>query len=679
MAGMRGSIAAKRVGAGTRGGVGRIGAMAVGLAVLLALVATGEARAGVYEVVQCGWGVGAELDPSVAATEGVGFSLDPAGCTAAPGSGPVGMGFEGGVAPDGARGLARARWIAPPGTSFTAAHVTWFGNPQAGNWQGLGVDVEARFHVLAESWTSTAPARLDLPIEGHAWAFEAWLQCLLSGPAVDCTRSVASTMRLRELVFALSDPVAPAAQLGGTLAAAGWHRGTATLELGAADSGSGVAAANATIDGVQVLGAVPACAVRMIEGEVRATKLQPCSPTVTQATEIDTTRLADGAHLLHGCAADFSGGQGCAPDHQIEIDNSPPTASFVGADEGQVAVTVKDRFSGPVAGTISLRRTDAEAWSDLPTAFDRDGSEAATLTAPLPDLSAGAYFLRAVAADAAGNSGSAQRRVAGSPAELRRQAADGHGSKGTAAHGGGPAPRRRATHLTVRLVASGDAGGAARPLLVNLADRGSPGSAGGSALTVDYGTAVAMRGRLTDARGAAVTGRLVTVGVRAAAGIGRGPERRTVITDRDGRFGLRLPPGTSRHLTVAFHGGGGFAPAARRSLTLRVRAGLSLIADPTELRTGESVHLHGRVRLGPAQVSGRGKLVAIQYLERATKRWRPALVVRTDAKGRFDTSYRFRYVTGVARIRLRATAPAEGGWPFARGSSAPVTVTVRSG
>lgn len=677
MAGMRGSVAARRggaamrgaittklAGAGTRGGVGRLAAMAVGLAVLLALVVTGEARAGVYEVAQCGWGVGAELDPAMAATEGTAFSLDPAGCTAAPGSGPVGMGFEGAVAPNGARGLARARWIAPPGTSFTAAHVTWFGSPQAGNWQGLGVDVDARFHVLAESWTSTAPARLDLPIEGHAWAFEAWLQCLLSGPALDCTRSVASTMRLRELVFALSDPVAPAAQLGGSLAAAGWHRGTAMLELGAADSGSGVVAANATIDGEQVPGAVPACAVRMIEGEVLATKLQPCPPTVNQATAIDTTRLADGAHVLRGCAADYSGGQGCAPDRLIEIDNSPPVASFIGTDEGQVAVAVKDRFSGPASGAISLRRTDAEAWSDLPTAFDGDGSGAATLTAPLPDLSAGSYLLRAVAADAAGNIGSAQRRVAGSPAELRRKAAEGHGSKGSAAGGGGPVSRGRTTHLTVRLVT----------------DRGSPGShTGGSALTVDYGEAFAVRGRLTDARAAGIAGRPVAVGVRAAAGIGRGPERRRVVTGRDGRFALRLPPGTSRHVTVAFHGGGGFAPARGSSLTLRVRAGVSLMADPTELRTGESVHLRGRVRLGPARVSGRGKLIAIQYLERATRRWRPALVVRTDAEGRFDTSYRFRYVTGVARIRLRATAPAEGGWPFARGSSSAVAITVRGG
>jgi hypothetical protein len=197
-----------------------------------------------------------------------------------------------------------------------------------------------------------------------------------------------------------------------------------------------------------------------------------------------------------------------------------------------------------------------------------------------------------------------------------------------------------------------------------------------SGLTVDYGTAVEVRGRLSDARGG-VERRPVAILVRAAAGIGEA-ERHRALTDAAGRFALRLPPGTSRRIDVAFHGDHGFAPARPRSLTLRVRAGVTLAADPTDLHTGDSVNLRGRVRLGPAHVSGRGKLVAIQYLERATKRWRPALVVRTDAQGRFDTSYRFRYVTGVARIRLRATAPAEGGWPFARGSSLPVTISVRS-
>ena len=643
---------------GTRGGLGRIAAMVFGLAVLLMLAVAGEARGGSYRVAQCGWGIGAELDPTFPVTEGTAFSLNPAACSPPPGSGPAGMRFEGGVAPDGVLGLARARWVAPSGTSFTGAHLVWSGSPQPGNWQGLAVDIGSEFHLLASGFTDLAPTPVDLHIEGQAWAFEAFLQCLLGGPVVGCTRSVASTMRLGGMVFTLADQQPPQATLEGALPAAGWHRGTATLELGAADVGAGVAGEVATIDGVAVLAAAPACAAQSIEGELRGVKLQPCPPTARRAVEVDTTRLADGAHALRGCATDFSGGEGCAPNVEIEVDNSPPAISFVAATEGRVAATVSDRYSGPVSGAIAFRRADAAAWTDLPTDLDRDDDEA-TLTARLPDLSAGTYFFRAVAADGAGNVGSAQLRVSGGSAEVRRQAADGHGS---ASHdGAGPAPRRRATRITVRLVAGG---------------RGAK-AAGRSGSTVDYGTAVELHGRLTDARGDGVAGRPVAVIVREAAAVGQAPQRQRVVTDQGGRFELRLPPGASRQVTVAFHGGGGFAPA-RRSLALRVRAAVSLAAEPSELRTGESVRLEGRVRLGPAHLGDRGKLIAIQYLERASGRWRPALVVRTDAKGRFDTSYRFRYVTGVARIRLRATAPAEGGWPFARGSSSPVTVTVRA-
>jgi hypothetical protein len=400
---------------------------------------------------------------------------------------------------------------------------------------------------------------------------------------------------------------------------------------------------------------------------------------VARTVELDTTRLADGPHALSGCATDFSGERGCAAAITVEVDNSPPAISFSDAAEGEVAATVGDRFSGPATGAISVRRADAAAWTDLPTAFDREGDGAATLSARLPEMSTGAYLFRATATDAAGNSGSAQLRVAGSPAELRRQAADGHGEKAASSSGNGPARRRRATRLQVRLVASGRAD--ARSLLVGTdagaVDRRPTGSrATGAELTVDFGTAVEVRGRLTDGRGG-VGRRPVAIVVRAAGGIGA-PERHRILTDAGGRFALRLPPGTSRRIAVGFHGGNGLAPTRPRPLTLRVRAGVTLTAAPTELDTGDSVHLRGHVRLGPAHVSGRGKLVAIQYLERATRRWRPALVVRTDAEGRFDTGYRFRYVTGVARIRLRATAPAEGGWPFARGSSPPVTVTVRS-
>jgi len=52
------------------------------------------------------------------------------------------------------------------------------------------------------------------------------------------------------------------------------------------------------------------------------------------------------------------------------------------------------------------------------------------------------------------------------------------------------------------------------------------------------------------------------------------------------------------------------------------------------------------------------------------------LVTRSDHAGRFRARYRFRYVSGLATIRLRATALAEERWPYAPGSSRPVTVDV---
>ena len=86
------------------------------------------------------------------------------------------------------------------------------------------------------------------------------------------------------------------------------------------------------------------------------------------------------------------------------------------------------------------------------------------------------------------------------------------------------------------------------------------------------------------------------------------------------------------------------------------------------------MQLSGRVRSRGAPLPRRGKLVAIQYLEAATGRWRPVLVTRTDHGGRFHARYRFRYVSGAAAIRLRAAALPEERWPYAPGASRPLTV-----
>jgi len=646
--------------------------MAIGLAVVLALVLADAARAGTYRVAQCGWGVGVELDPARPWTEGARAYLHPRYCTQPPPGTAAGLLFELGLANDGEQGIARARWAAPPGTNFAGVSFTWSGDLAPIVWHVAGIDDGMGVYGLAFNAVGTAPHLVSLPVSGPARAFDVRLECLILGTPFGCSRDRGSSMLLSGLTLTVDDPVPPRARLDGALVASGWHRGTVALELGAEDPvGAGLSGEEVTVDGARVAGAPVACAVALIEGELRATKLRPCPTTATQAFEVDTTAFADGAHALRGCAVDFSGGRGCAPEVGIQVDNSPPEVDFAAVPEGQVLATVGDAFSGPAAGTIAVRRGDSGAWADLPTSFEREGGGTATLRAPLPDLGAGAYFFRATATDAAGNGGAAQFRAAGSPAEVRRQVAG--------AGGGEPGP-------SLRREGSAAARGRATHLVAYLAEGGG-GRRGG--LTVDYGTRVEVVGRLTDARGDGLGARLthargdglggrpVAVVARATGGVARAPERRRVITDGSGRFRLRLPAGTSRRVLVSFHGGGGFAPVRHRPLALRVRAAVSLAAVPARLRTGESVTLSGRVLPGAARIPARGKLVTVQYLERASGRWRPALVVRTGARGRFKARYRFRYVTGAARIRLRATALPESGWPYASGSSPPVTVQVR--
>jgi hypothetical protein len=107
-----------------------------------------------------------------------------------------------------------------------------------------------------------------------------------------------------------------------------------------------------------------------------------------------------------------------------------------------------------------------------------------------------------------------------------------------------------------------------------------------------------------------------------------------------------------------------------------VRSGVVFHAAPGSLSTGQVVHLWGRVRAEGAPLPRRGKLVAIQYLEATTGRWRPVLVTRTDHSGRFRARYRFRYISGAARIRLRAVALSEERWPYVPGASRPLGVRV---
>jgi hypothetical protein len=370
---------------------------------------------------------------------------------------------------------------------------------------------------------------------------------------------------------------------------------------------------------------------------------------------------APGVYSFHLWLRDEAGND--APSSAVEVplrfDDVPPGVAFAAGDgDGaeipeQIRAGVLDVHSGPSSGEISYRRLNAADWTELPTKMQPDGAGKAALLARTPELAPGTYVFRAAAADGAGNLGSTTLRADGTEMAIRRvPPALAPSRPATPAKSASP---REKTRLFARL-------------------RGGHGR--GDSLTAPFASPALLSGRLTRADGAGIAGRTLRVVARPSHGALAPRVAATVTTGERGGFELRLAPGPSRRVSVSFRGDDGLEPAHRSSLELRIRTGISLKAAPLSLRTGQAVRLSGRVRSRGAAVPRRGKLVAIQYLEAATRRWRPVLVTRSDHGGRFRARYRFRYVSGAASIRLRATALAEERWPYAPGSSAPVTVRV---
>ena len=90
-------------------------------------------------------------------------------------------------------GMARARWVAPPGTSFAAAHLTWPASPQPGNWQGLGVDDRGRIPApCLRLRPASAPTPVDVPIEGRPGRSKRRLGASSAGRPVGCDTSAPS-------------------------------------------------------------------------------------------------------------------------------------------------------------------------------------------------------------------------------------------------------------------------------------------------------------------------------------------------------------------------------------------------------------------------------------------------------------------------------------------------------
>jgi hypothetical protein len=119
----------------------------------------------------------------------------------------------------------------------------------------------------------------------------------------------------------LSDPTpptlsAPSSALWGEGEASGFHKGTESVAVAAADVGGGVASIVLSADGRPV---------ETYSAPCKFTFAQPCpSSTGTQTLTLPTTQLSDGSHTLTLVATDAAGNQSTLASHNITVENSSP-------------------------------------------------------------------------------------------------------------------------------------------------------------------------------------------------------------------------------------------------------------------------------------------------------------------------------------------------------------------
>jgi len=487
--------------------------------------------------------------------------------------------------------------------------------------------------LIGGEWRATTMQ----PCPGDAWAHQGvntWVFGDGSHQALACATDFAGNRRCTSSYTVRIDNNPPAHPKAAALSGGGGWRRTNDFDLGWENPDQGAASPVAGASWRLAGGNGYDSGVRFAAGRDRRSLADLGVP-------------AAGVYSLQLWLRDEAGNEAAstAVTVPLRFDDLKPTLAFATGEPGdRLQVEVSDEHSGPAAGEILYRRVDAPSWTELPTKLVPTGAPgAATLAAPMPELGVGTFVFRADATDGAGNGASTTLRADGTQMAVRRV----------------PPPHvaRAKSRLFARL-------------------RGGHGR--GDSLTVPFAAPALLSGRLTRAAdGAGLGDREVRVVSRPSRGALVPAGAATVRTGEEGGFELRLPPGPSRQLSVVFPGDGGLEESSRRPLELRVRSGVTLRAMPAKLRTGQAVRLAGKVLSRGAPIPRRGKLVAIQYLEESTHRWRPMLVTRSDHHGRFRAHYRFRYVSGRAAIRLRATALAEERWPYAPGSSPPVTVRVQ--
>lgn len=341
------------------------------------------------------------------------------------------------------------------------------------------------------------------------------------------------------------------------------------------------------------------------------TRPVPC-PSVNGA-HFTGGAIGDGGHAVRLVAEDAAGNTGVI-QRTVKVDGSPPSVILDRASGQAIVLGITDVNSGVASATLEVRNSSSEPYRTLNSTFAGGKLRA---TADRGDASK--LDMRVTVRDNAGNVAQGNpTRFTVTSAKIGRR---------------------------VRKVRAGR-------------------------VTIPFGRKATLRGRLTLSAGQPFAGQtiLATSAVRKHGAIVTAAGR--AVTDRHGRFAIRVPAGPSRTYRLMFAGSGG-ALGAARGVSVRVPASSTIHASRTHLGAGR-VRFSGRLRTRGQRIPGQGLLLVLQGRERG--KWRTFTDTRTNGKGKWHVSYRFSGRPGAYPIRVRIRR--QSGYPFELGYSRALTIRV---
>ncbi len=383
--------------------------------------------------------------------------------------------------------------------------------------------------------------------------------------------------------------------------------------------------------------------------------------------------------------------------------------AFQASDAGSGVYEVVFKVDGNVVSTVipeeaGGRCRDVGGTSDGLPAFlytqPCPAAESVDLPFDTTTLSNGSHDLLVTVLDAAGNAATVlERKVTVDNATPAAGGAGGSGGSGSGGAGSGGSGSGGAGSgsggATSGAGAGGSSGGGAGAGGSGTATVAALGPANGTnasdaatltaawkghageRLTGAYGAARTVEGRLTAPGGAPIVGAQVEVSELPAYAAASARALPTPRTGAAGRWRLALAPGlASGELRFAYRSHlGAPTPAATRTLTLNVRAGLRLAIAPRIAAADGEIRFDGRLLGGPVPAGGKQLVLEARS---SGGRWIEFHVIRAAASGggRFHYAYRF-HLPGPVTYQFRVLCEAEADYPYAPGRSNVVRVYER--